>query len=178
MSKLYNLFVKTYNLSERTDKEYFDCIKDYYYTEEFQSMSRFSQHGSVDRVQHISSVAYVSYRIAKKYNMDYCKTARGALLHDLFYYDWRDSDPSHKLHGINHPKYALKNARVLSAKYNIELTLMEENIIVRHMFPLTIVPPKYREAMVVSTVDKYVAVMEMLVYVTEKLGRKIELAEQ
>ncbi len=172
MGKLHNLFLKTYNLSENKDSEYFDCIRDYYYTDEFQSMSHFSQHGSVDRVQHINSVAYISYRIAKKYNMDYYKTARGALLHDLFYYDWRDSDPSHRLHGINHPRYALENARVLSAKNNVELTLLEENIIRRHMFPLTIVPPRYKESVIVSMVDKYVAAMEMMAFVTSKMPRK------
>lgn len=171
MGRLNNLFQKTYNLSEKKDPEYFDCIRDYYYTEEFQSMSRFSQHGSVDRIQHINSVAYISYRIAKKLNLDYYRTARGALLHDLLYYDWREHNPEYKWHGFNHPTYALENARLLSEKNDVELTLLEENIIHRHMFPLTIVPPKYKEAFLVSTIDKYVAVKEMLQYVANKINK-------
>ena len=32
-----------------------------------------------------------------------------------------------------------------------------ENIIERHMFPLNKIPPKYKEAWIVSMIDKYVS---------------------
>ena len=168
MSKLHNLYIHSYKLSEESDKEFFDCVRDYYYTEEFQSMSPNIQHGSINTIQHIKSVAYISFRLSKKLKFDYYKTTRGALLHDLFYYDWHDPDPSHKLHGYRHPGFALKNARELSKKYGTELSKLEENIIHRHMFPLTVVPPRYKEAVLVSMVDKYVATKEIIICSSEK----------
>ena len=172
MGRLNNLYKRTYNLSLERDEEYFRCVEDYYFTEEFQSMKPYIQHGSIDRIQHINSVAYMSYRIAKKLKLDYYKTARGALLHDLFYYDWHDPDPSHRLHGYFHPGFALNNARALSKKNELELTSLEENIIKRHMFPLTVVPPKFKESLLVCLVDKYVATKEIIICSSEKRSKK------
>ncbi len=169
---MHDLYKKTYALSEERDVEYFRCVGDYYYTEEFQSMKGYIQHGTIDRIQHINSVAYMSYRIAKKLKLDYYRTARGALLHDLFYYDWHDPDPSHRLHGYYHPGFALKNARELSRKNELNLTSLEENIICRHMFPLTVVPPKFKESALVCLVDKYVAIKEMIICSSEKRSKK------
>jgi len=172
LGKVHELYKETYCLSEEKDKEFFDCVKDYYFTEEFQSMKPYIQHGSIDRIQHINSVSYMSYRLAKKLKLDFYRTARGALLHDLFYYDWHDPDPSHRLHGYFHPGFALKNARELSRKNQLELSLLEENIIQRHMFPLTVIPPKYKESILVCLVDKYVATKEMIICSSEKRSKK------
>ena len=87
MSKLHDLYIKTYSLSEENAAEFFECVRDYYFTEEFQSLKPYIQHGSISLTQHIKSVSYISYRLAKKLKLDYYRTARGALLHDLFYYD-------------------------------------------------------------------------------------------
>ena len=80
---------------------------------------------------------------------------RGALLHDYFLYDWHKADPSHRLHGFYHPGTALRNAR-----QDFALTPREENIIHRHMFPLTPMPPATREAWIVCLADKYCAAAE------------------
>lgn len=40
------------------------------------------------------------------------------------------------------------------------LTDREKNIILRHMWPLTVTPPKYREAYVIVMFDKYCSLME------------------
>lgn len=172
MGRIHDLYKKTYNLSEEKDREYFDCVKDYYYTDEFQSLKSHIQHGSVSLIQHIKSVSYISYRLSKRLGLDFYRTARGALLHDLFYYDWHDPDPSHRLHGYYHPGFALKNARELSRKNNLELTELEENIIYRHMFPLTVIPPKYKEAILVCLVDKYVATKEIIICSSGKRSTK------
>ncbi len=163
MGKLHELYKKTYTLDEKRDKDFFDCVSDYYFTDEFQSMRPYIQHGNINRIQHINSVAYMSYRIAKRLELDYYRTARGALLHDLFYYDWHDPDPSHRLHGYFHPGFALKNARLLSEKNNLPLSGLEENIIKRHMWPLTPTPPKYKESWIVCLSDKYCAHQESMV---------------
>ena len=81
---------------------------------------------------------------------------RGALLHDYFLYDWHDPDPSHRLHGFHHPARALGNAL-----QDFSLDPVEQNIILRHMFPLTPIPPKYREAILVCLVDKGCSLYEV-----------------
>ena len=80
---------------------------------------------------------------------------RGALLHDYFLYDWHIKRKGHHFHGFTHPATALRNAE---KEYN--LGDIERNIISRHMFPLTIVPPMCREAWLVCLADKYCAVKE------------------
>ena len=79
-----------------------------------------------------------------------------ALLHDYFLYDWHDKDPSHRLHGFTHPRRALENAAA-----DWELTDRERDIILHHMFPLTPLPPRSREAWLVCLADKLCAVQEM-----------------
>jgi len=61
------------------------------------------------------------------------------------------------LHGFYHPGIALKNA-----DQEYELTLREKDIIKKHMWPLTVVPPLCREAWIVTTADKYCSLLETL----------------
>ena len=135
-------------------------------------MKKNIQHGDVSVVQHIFSVSYLSYRVSRRLGLNHIIAARGALLHDLFYYDWHDPDPSHRLHGFYHPGFALENAKALSEKQGVELTEIEQNIIKRHMFPLTVIPPKYKESFVVCLVDKYVAAKEVIICISPKLKKK------
>ena len=51
---------------------------------------------------------------------------------------------------------ALQNARE-----DLELTPKEENIILRHMFPLTPIPPYYLESWIVCIADKFCAINEI-----------------
>ena len=64
---------------------------------------------------------------------------RGALLHDYFLYDWHDRRPERRIHGFTHTGIALHNA-----DRDFELNDIERDIIGKHMFPLTVVPPRYR----------------------------------
>ena len=84
---------------------------------------------------------------------------RGALLHDFFLYDWHDKEhiSIFKLHGFYHPGIALKNA-----EREFELSSIERDVIKKHMWPLTIVPPSCREAWIVTMADKYCSLMETL----------------
>lgn len=168
MSRLDGLFKRSYYLNEKDDAEYFDFIREFCYTDEFASMQKNIQHGDISVVQHIYSVSYISYRLSKKLKCDQKTVTRGAFLHDFFYYDWHNPDPSHRLHGYHHPTTALKNAKILSKKLGTSLNKIEENIIYRHMFPLTIVPPKYKESILVCIVDKYVALKEMFICASPK----------
>ena len=159
MGALYDIYVKSYCLDREDDADFFELVADLYDSDEVQGQRQYHQHSTCNRLDHVRSVAYVSYRAAKKLGLDVRATARGAILHDLTYYDWHDPARWHRPHGFKHPGFALKNARDL----NREITPKEENIIIRHMWPLTPIPPKYREAWIVSMADKYCASREMLI---------------
>ena len=117
----------------------------------------FIQHGYVSIYDHCLKVAYVSLLIAHivPFKVDERSLVRGALLHDYFLYDWHIYDSSHKFHGFTHPKVSLINALK-----DFDLNLIERDIIVKHMFPLTINPPRYRESIIVSIADKICALIE------------------
>lgn len=117
------------------------------------------QHGSTTVYEHSVHVALASIFLAEwlHIRVDGPSLLRGALLHDYFLYDWHDPCPGHRLHGFTHPKTALQNA---SRDFN--LTEIEKNIIARHMFPLTLVPPTCREAWIVCLADKYCALQETI----------------
>lgn len=118
---------------------------------------QFLHHRRVSCYQHSLRVADKSIRIAKRCRIRVNMSAlvRGALLHDYFLYDWRDG--RHRLHGFRHPGRALLNA---SADFT--LTPRERDIIIKHMFPLTLSPPRCRESWIVTLADKICAVEELL----------------
>lgn len=159
MGKLYDAYIRSYHLNRGTHADFFKAVADVYDTKEVQGLQIYPQHAGINRLQHITSVAYLSYLISKKLGLSVRETTRAAVLHDLFYYDWHENDWSHRPHGYRHPGFALKNARILCA----DLTKIEENTIVRHMWPLTLTPPRYKEAYVVVFADKYCATRECLV---------------
>ena len=121
----------------------------------------FIQHGNTSVYEHSVRVAYYSLKAAEFLHLNGHRKelVRGALLHDYFLYDWHipDKENPHRLHGFYHPGVALRNA---SKEY--ELTEREKNIIRRHMWPLTVVPPRCREAWIVTTADKWCSFMETL----------------
>ncbi len=158
--------------------DYLAAAGDIYNSEQVQSLEQFEQHFKINRLQHIRSVAYLSFLISRKLGLDYTETARAATMHDLFYYDWREDDLSHKLHGYRHPGFALKNAYYLCGT----LTSKESDIIKHHMWPLTPTPPKYAESYVVTAMDKYCATIEMIYSFSKsyrsKLDKIIEAGEK
>lgn len=117
------------------------------------------QHGTTSVLRHSIQVAAVSLRLARALHLRVDRKAliRGALLHDYFLYDWHLPSGARPpmTHGFTHPKTALNNARA-----DFSLSPREENIIARHMFPLTPVPPACREAWLVCLADKYCALQE------------------
>ncbi len=130
-------------------------------SQNFRSTKAHIQHGNMTVNAHCMNVAKYSLAISKKLHIS-CnqrELIRGALLHDYFLYDWHVGDyaKAHNLHGFYHPGRALKNA---SEEY--ELSAREKDIIKKHMWPLTIVPPTFREAWIVSAADKWCSLMETL----------------
>ena len=117
---------------------------------------KFIQHGNTNVRQHTTSVAYMAVAIARKTHLkyDYSALVRGALLHDYFLYDWHE--PHHGLHGYTHASKALKNAAA-----DFAISPIEADIIKKHMWPLNIKPPRYREAIIVTIADKICSTKEV-----------------
>lgn len=121
-------------------------------------MNSFIQHGNTSCLLHSIAVAYYCMVVVNvlRINCDKCSLLKGALLHDYFLYDWHVKDKTHSLHGFKHPKIALQNA-----KEDFDINCIEENIIKRHMFPLTLIPPRYKESTLVCIVDKLCSIYEI-----------------
>lgn len=129
-------------------------------SDNFQMTKAHIQHGNVTVNEHCIYVAIYSLIINKKLAL-HCNTRdliRGALLHDYFLYDWHDKEylaKRQRLHGFRHPRIALQNA---DKEY--QLTDIQRDIIIKHMWPLVAAVPVYREAWVVTMADKYCSFME------------------
>lgn len=151
----------------QNDQEYLACVGDLLATEEVQRLAEFTQHFHSTRLDHSISVSYYSYRIAKKLGWNAKATARAGVLHDMFYYDWRTTKFSQGSHAYMHPRIAVKNAEKIT-----ELSDLERDIIIKHMWGATIAPPRYKEGYVVTFVDKYCAIKEALSPMLQKIKLK------
>lgn len=155
----------------RKDEEYMSYIKDLIFRDEVQKLKEFTQHHYTTRLEHSISVSYKSYKLAKRWNGDARATARAGLLHDLFYYDWRTTKFDEGTHAYMHPRIAAKNAEKLT-----ELSDLERDIIIKHMWLATVAFPKYKESYIVTLVDKYCACQEVIVPLSRKLKNKFKTA--
>lgn len=143
--------------------EYFSIVKDILNSEEFKKRKFYHHHGTISVYDHSLRVSILAYKISKKFkNMDSESVAIGGLLHDFYFKDWqsyKEKRPFFKKHGFVHAKEALENSEIIFP------SLMNEkvkNIILRHMFPLNKIPPKYKESWLVSFADKLVSLETLL----------------
>ena len=146
-------------LTARDERLFRENVSGLLRQEDVRSMSGFVQHAGISTLEHCISVAYVGLWLSEKlgWRIDRASLVWGAVLHDFFLYDWHEKSGRKGLHGFTHPRTALENAEA-----RFRLTDCERNIIVRHMWPLTPVPPKCREAFLVGAADKYCSLVETL----------------
>lgn len=149
----------------RQDSEYVALVSDLLAKPEVQKLADYTQHHHSNRLDHSISVSYESYLIAKKHHLNVRATARAGLLHDLFYYDWRTTKFNLGSHAFIHPRVALRNAEKLT-----ELSPMEKDIILKHMWGATAALPKYRESVIVSLVDDKQAMVEFFSPVEKRVS--------
>ncbi len=152
-----------------SEEEYEDCIKDLIVHKDVGSMRDFMQHGDTNTLEHCLNVSYYSYCMCKNFGLDYKAAARGGLLHDFFLYDWHVGKDYKGLHGLKHPKIALMNAEA-----RFELNDKERDIIKKHMWPVTIKLPRFKESFVVMLMDKYCALEEVAAR-AQKLTRRLKM---
>ena len=147
---------------------FLDCVAPLLASGEVQSMKQWRHHFSITCYEHSLFVSYVAYRLAKKLGWDCRAAARAGLLHDLYLYDPADRSAHPGNQCFDHPKAALRNARVLCP----DLTEREANAIASHMFPLSAALPRCREAAVVNLADKACATIEVIhLYRTRMIQR-------
>jgi uncharacterized membrane protein/HD superfamily phosphodiesterase len=168
------LFYKKLYEKKPMQNEFNSISQDILTNKEFLKLKRYHHHNS-SIYEHAKKVAYVSYKLCKFLGLDYISAARGALLHDFFLYDWRrDYGRPYKggLHGLRHPKVALYN----SEKHFI-LNPIEKDIIIKHMWPLTLSPPVFKESFIVNFVDKYVSSKEFLGKIKLDVKNRVKMSD-
>lgn len=137
------------------NKEFLNIVSDILENEEFQKLKNIKHHDT-DRFDHSLRVSYYSYLITKALHLNYKATARAGLLHDFFLEENYKEKISKRLDTLlKHPKFALETA----SKY-YDLSDLEKDIILSHMYPVTMNPPKYLESWIVDLVDDFSAVYE------------------
>ncbi|MDO4944812.1 MAG: HD family phosphohydrolase [Ruminococcus sp.] len=159
----------------KKNKEYFEFVKDLLDDETVNQMKNYRHHYSTTCYQHCINVSYYNYLVCRKLGLNSRSAARAGILHDLFLYDWRDAPRKRGElpHGFRHPQIALENA-----KQHFELGKREEDMIERHMWPLTLKFPKYAESYVIVVIDKYSAVIEMGSHVKAQIKNKAKSFKQ
>lgn len=118
-------------------------------------LDNYNQHMGTTRLSHSISVSYKSFTLARLLGWDSRAVARAGLMHDMFYYNFRDTDYTAKEHCRLHPQIAFRNA-----KRHFNLSKLEGDIIKSHMWLATWTKPHHKEAYLVTAVDKYCAVAE------------------
>ena len=143
------------------DKEFYYAISDILANKIVMSSDKILHHSKTSCYRHMFNVSYYTYKMCKWLKLDYVSAARGAMLHDLYLYTWHKEcgiiNELLKKHLWIHPRLALQNA----SKY-FELNDIEKDIIIKHMWPVTIRFPKYAESFIVGIADKFCCVMEVV----------------
>lgn len=133
------------------------------------------QHGQYSVYDHSMRVAALCIKITAQYHIPVNMRClvRGALLHDYFLYDWHEPDKCHKIHAFSHAKCALNNA-----ERDFEVTAIEKNMILAHMFPMNLTIPRYCESVILCIADKICAAQETISGIRLKCRRKYEVFKQ
>lgn len=140
------------------NKEFYRYVCDLINNNSVLQLKDFTHHYFTTCYDHSIRVAYHNFIICKFLGLNAKAASRGGLLHDLYLYNRKSyiRSKGEKLHGFRHPHIALDNASKL-----FRLTKIEKDIIVKHMFPLTLKLPKYPESYVTTITDKYLCIAEL-----------------
>ncbi len=122
-------------------------------------MKSYRHHIKGNLYDHSVKVAYLCYWHHKTHRMsiDLAEFVRGALLHDYYLYDRQDGN-RYRFHWFLHPRRALANAK----RHYPGLTDAQKDMIGRHMFPVTPLPPRTRCGWLISYYDKVAALSDLL----------------
>lgn len=152
-------------------EEFKEIIKDIIENQNVLKLKNYIQHINSSRYEHCIEVAFLTYVVCKKMNLDYVSATRGAMLHDFYFYDYRNKEdgPKH-FHLYRHPRISLENALK-----SFSLNDLERDVILNHMWPVTIKLPKFKESYIVTFMDKYCATNEFFKSIMKKIKRVEEI---
>lgn len=154
-------------------KDWYRIVRKILKNKEFQKRRLFTHHENESLWTHSIKVSFNSYKYALKHKINERNCAIAGLLHDFYTRAWQDSieleqledkyrdrfinpkkEKIKEMHAFSHPVEALENSRRHFKKY---LNKNIENAIISHMFPLSFKLPKYKEAFVITYIDKKVS---------------------
>ncbi len=142
------------SMSRKSYDEWYSIVRDIIISPEYEKRRTFRHHDDETVYEHSVKVSKQAYTIAKKLGADYRSAAIAGILHDFYTTPWQE-DTTHKKffeqHGFTHARDSLSNSRIFFSEY---LNPQIENAILRHMFPLNIIPPKYFISYIVTFSDK------------------------
>lgn len=136
---------------------YCDAVGDLLASDIVQQMWQYPHHRTVSTFWHSVYVSYLTYRLCGRLRLSQREAARAALLHDFYLYNWY-LEKHAEYHIWYHPKEAVKNAEL----YFESLTAKQKNMILSHMWPLFVEPPKSKEAYVLTLADKIAATKDLI----------------
>lgn len=150
-------------------------IKNIKHSKFIQETKNFKHHGGSNNIYiHCLKTAYCVYILCLILHLSPTITKSAviaALLHDIFGYDWTNKrleknqewkyekgfNKIKKMHAFNHGLEAINN----TSKY-ITLNEHQKDAILKHMFPLYPIPPKYIEGWLLTIADKIIATQECI----------------
>ena len=143
-------------LDKQADEEFYQIVGPILEHPEFQRRLEYHHHENRSVYTHSLMVSLYSYKLAKKMGLDYESAAIAGLLHDFYYEDWQMNPKKglKNLHGFVHARQAYENAKIFFPQL---LNDKVSDSIIKHMFPLTVKPPRYLEGWIITMVDKYTA---------------------
>ena len=151
-------------------------VKDILLNDEFQRRKMFKHHHNLSVWDHSILVSFKSYLVGRYFHADLRVCAIAGLLHDFYSQAWLSTPELEEfeggryttlmkkpkslfqMHGFTHAGDAAKNyIKYFPALEDKKIT----NSIKRHMFPLNLIPPRYKEGIIISSVDKWNSVHEL-----------------
>ncbi len=156
--RIKRLWGRNKRQERRWKKEFYEEVKDLTRHPVVLRMKLYPHHGVTSCYAHCLSVAYQNYKWSRILRLDARAAARGAMLHDLFLYDWHEcrAKTGNPVHGLTHPESAYKNARKF-----FRLGRKEKDVIRTHMWPLTLWRiPETKEGWLTVITDKYCGALE------------------
>ena len=153
------------------EREYFSCVSDLLNNKTVLSLGNFRHHIGTTRFQHSLNVSYYNFKLCKLFRLNARSAARAGLLHDFFFYNRKEHEKIFHSHAEEHADTALYNASQM-----FPITELEGDMIVNHMWPMTLHLPHYRETFVITLVDKFCAVAEVMISALHYMVRKKRVA--
>lgn len=156
--------------------EWFKITKEVLLNDEFQKRKYFMHHHNLSVWDHSILVSFKAFKIARAIGADDRICALAGLLHDFYEQAWLYSEelaqiddgkylkeigvkkPLFKMHGFTHGANAAKN--YVKFFPHLEDERITDSI-KKHMFPMTIIPPKYIEGYILTSVDKLNSIKEL-----------------